>query len=194
MAAVNLTSDPIAGFPAGAEALADIEGAAIAAAFQVARHTLPDAEACRLTVIGMGKCGGQELNYISDVDVIFVAEPADDATEEQALLKVRPIAGDEEIGTAYLEAIQPMVWRAVRTSVEDVQAMRRRVEQHVPRAEVTRQLKLGSGGLRDIEFSMQLLQIRTRPHLMNDYATATRCRRSSRCLTAVALAASTPTS
>ena len=31
--------------------------------------------ACRLAVIGMGKCGGRELNYVSDVDVIFVAEP-----------------------------------------------------------------------------------------------------------------------
>ncbi len=43
--------------------------------------------------------------------------------------------------------------------VDDVQAMRRRVEQHIPAAEADRQLKLGPGGLRDVEFSVQLLQL-----------------------------------
>jgi hypothetical protein len=43
--------------------------------------------------------------------------------------------------------------------VADVQAMRRRVEQHIPPAEAARQLKLGAGGLRDVEFSVQLLQL-----------------------------------
>ena len=39
--------------------------------------------ACRLAVIGMGKCGGRELNYVSDVDVIYVAEPAPPAASER---------------------------------------------------------------------------------------------------------------
>ncbi|WP_446665740.1 bifunctional [glutamine synthetase] adenylyltransferase/[glutamine synthetase]-adenylyl-L-tyrosine phosphorylase [Flexivirga sp. B27] len=223
IAAVDLTEDPVEQFPVIAEALAELAGAAVEAALRIASNTVEGAERCRMTVIGMGKCGGLELNYISDVDVIFVAEPADgvdeaeamaigtklatelmracsDSTGEgslwqvdaalrpegkqgplvrtveshrayyerwaktwefQALLKARPIAGDEQVGAAYLEAIRPMIWRVADRDhfVEDVQAMRRRVEDHVPQAEVGRQLKLGPGGLRDIEFSMQLLQL-----------------------------------
>jgi glutamate-ammonia-ligase adenylyltransferase len=54
-----------------------------------------------------------------------------------------------------------MVWHASTREnfVADVQAMRRRVEQHIPPAEAARQLKLGAGGLRDVEFSVQLLQL-----------------------------------
>jgi glutamate-ammonia-ligase adenylyltransferase len=54
-----------------------------------------------------------------------------------------------------------MVWRAAEREnfVEDVQAMRRRVEEHVPARDGDRQLKLGPGGLRDVEFSVQLLQL-----------------------------------
>src|SRR5208282_2456724 len=43
--------------------------------------------------------------------------------------------------------------------VEDVQAMRRRVEQSLPARQAGRELKLGPGGLRDIEFAVQLLQL-----------------------------------
>jgi len=223
IAAVDLTGDAVEQFPEISEALSELAGAAVAAALQIARHTVEGADRCRLSVIGMGKCGGRELNYISDVDVIFVAEPSDGVSEPvamevgnrlateimracsvatgegslwqvdpalrpegkqgplvrtveshrayydrwaktwefQALLKARPIAGDDEVGAAYLAAIRPLVWRAADRDhfVEDVQAMRRRVEDHVPPAEVGRQLKLGPGGLRDIEFSMQLLQL-----------------------------------
>jgi len=54
-----------------------------------------------------------------------------------------------------------MVWSAADRPnfVEDVQAMRRRVEQNVPAKDADRQLKLGAGGLRDVEFSVQLLQL-----------------------------------
>ncbi|WP_308420995.1 bifunctional [glutamine synthetase] adenylyltransferase/[glutamine synthetase]-adenylyl-L-tyrosine phosphorylase [Flexivirga endophytica] len=223
IAAVDLTDDPVEQFPMISEALSELAGAAIAAALRIATNTVEDSDTCRMTVIGMGKCGGLELNYISDVDVIFVCEPADgvdeadaltvgnklaaevmracsEATGEgslwpvdpalrpegkqgplvrsveshrayyerwaktwefQALLKARPIAGDAEVGEAYLDAIRPLIWRAADRDhfVEDVQAMRRRVEDHVPQAEVGRQLKLGPGGLRDIEFSVQLLQL-----------------------------------
>ena len=81
--------------------------------------------------------------------------------EFQALLKARTVAGDQELGQAYLDAVRPMVWQAAGRPnfVEDVQAMRRRVEQHVPAGEAARQLKLGPGGLRDVEFSVQLLQL-----------------------------------
>jgi len=164
----------------------------------------------RLAVIGMGKCGGHELNYVSDVDVIFVAEPADSTTtrlastmmrvageacfpvdanlrpegrqgalvrtleghlnyyrrwaktwEFQALLKARPVAGDPELGAAYAEAVTPMVWNAADRDdfVTEVQAMRRRVERHIRPEHADRELKLGRGGLRDVEFAVQLLQL-----------------------------------
>ncbi|WP_184080264.1 bifunctional [glutamine synthetase] adenylyltransferase/[glutamine synthetase]-adenylyl-L-tyrosine phosphorylase [Nocardiopsis mwathae] len=205
--------------------LADLAAATLDAALAIARARAPqDAELCRLAVIGMGKCGGRELNYVSDVDVVFVAEPAEGVEDEpaamraatrlasammrtpgatdaegtlwevdaalrpdgkngplvrplashiayyerwaktwefQALLKARPIAGDAALGRAYTEAIAPMVWQAASRPhfVDDVQAMRRRVLAHIPAAESDRQIKLGPGGLRDIEFSVQLLQL-----------------------------------
>ncbi len=225
IAALDLTSaDPVSEFPVVAEGLADLASAALGAALAIAREELEAAAAsCRIAVIGMGKCGGLELNYVSDVDVIFVAEPADGVDEEtaiagasqlatammracsaatgegslwavdaglrpegrngplvrtvashrqyyerwaktwefQALLKARTVAGDPTLGAEYLEAVQPLVWDASSRDhfVEDVQAMRRRVEEHVPATEVARQLKLGPGGLRDVEFSVQLLQL-----------------------------------
>ncbi len=81
--------------------------------------------------------------------------------EFQALLKARPVAGDRELGQAYIDALSPMVWQASRRPhfVADVQAMRRRVIGNLAPGEAPRQLKLGPGGLRDIEFAVQLLQL-----------------------------------
>ncbi|MCL2454286.1 MAG: bifunctional [glutamine synthetase] adenylyltransferase/[glutamine synthetase]-adenylyl-L-tyrosine phosphorylase [Micrococcales bacterium] len=216
--------DPMSQMPEVAAALADLAAAALEAALALARAELADhGRGVRLAVIGMGKAGGRELNYVSDVDVVYVAEPAEGADEAeamtigarlaaslaracagvagepalwpvdaalrpegkdgplvrtldshrayyerwartwefQALLKARPLAGDRELGQAYVDMTQPFVWSAVQREnfVEDSQAMRRRVEQHVPRAEADRQIKLGVGGLRDVEFTVQLLQL-----------------------------------
>ncbi|MGC4174871.1 bifunctional [glutamine synthetase] adenylyltransferase/[glutamine synthetase]-adenylyl-L-tyrosine phosphorylase [Demequina sp.] len=217
------THEPTALFPAVAASLADLAGAALEAGLAIARASEPEHEKTRLTIIGMGKCGARELNYVSDVDVIFVAEPAEGASDEasirvatklatiaaracdtagsepplwqvdaalrpegkdgplvrnvashkayyerwaetwefQALLKARPIAGDAEVGQQYLDAVWPMVWTAVGREgfVESAQAMRKRVEEHVPRDQSERQIKLGPGGLRDVEFTIQLLQL-----------------------------------
>ncbi len=81
--------------------------------------------------------------------------------EFQALLKARPVAGDRELGEAYLAAVGPLVWEAAQRPgfVADVQAMRRRVLSSLPADEAGRELKLGPGGLRDIEFAVQLLQL-----------------------------------
>jgi [glutamine synthetase] adenylyltransferase / [glutamine synthetase]-adenylyl-L-tyrosine phosphorylase len=206
------------------EELADIAAAVLEAALAVARSELPPgSEPCRLAVVAMGKCGARELNYASDVDVIFVAEPVKDADETaalatagrlavgligvcarstpegsifpvdpnlrpegrqgplvrtlashrayyerwaktwefQALLKARPVAGDMALGQAYADTFAPLVWQAARREhfVEDTQAMRRRVEQSLPARQAERELKLGPGGLRDIEFAVQLLQL-----------------------------------
>ncbi|WP_228982427.1 bifunctional [glutamine synthetase] adenylyltransferase/[glutamine synthetase]-adenylyl-L-tyrosine phosphorylase [Streptomyces sp. DH12] len=204
--------------------LADLATATLRAALAIARRAAPeDAARCRLAVIAMGKCGGHELNYVSDVDVIFVGEAVDGGDEQealqaatrlashlmricsettvegaiwpvdanlrpegrngplvrtlsshvayyqrwaktwefQALLKARPVAGDAELGAAYLEALSPMVWQAAEREnfVADVQKMRRRVVDNIPPAQIDRELKLGPGGLRDVEFAVQLLQL-----------------------------------
>jgi glutamate-ammonia-ligase adenylyltransferase len=204
--------------------LSDLACGTLDAALAVARARVGDeSHRCRLAVVAMGKCGGHELNYVSDVDVVFVAEPAADEDEQdalriatrlastmmqvcsdhtaegtiwevdaalrpegkagplvrtlashqgyyerwaktwefQALLKARPVAGDLALGRQYAETIGPMVWQAADREgfVEDVQAMRRRVLEHIPAHEAERQLKLGSGGLRDVEFAVQLMQL-----------------------------------
>lgn len=166
---------------------------------------------------------GHELNYVSDVDVIFVGEAVDGADERkalqaatrlashmmricsettvegsiwpvdanlrpegrngplvrtlsshlayyqrwaktwefQALLKARPVAGDLGLGEEYVATLAPLVWHAAEREnfVADVQKMRRRVVENIPVAEIERELKLGPGGLRDVEFAVQLLQL-----------------------------------
>ncbi len=201
------------------EALADLAGHTLQAALAVAAAETPAGAApCRLAIIAMGKAGGRELNYVSDVDVIFVAEPVDGADpdaaldtatriagetmrlcrpvawevdanlrpegkhgalvrtlasheayylrwastwEFQALLKARPIAGDMELGARYREMVEPLVWAAAERPdfVADVRAMRRRVVEHIPAEVAEREIKLGHGGLRDVEFAVQLLQL-----------------------------------
>jgi glutamate-ammonia-ligase adenylyltransferase len=204
--------------------LADLADAALEAALAVARGAVPQHELVRVAVIGMGKCGGRELNYVSDVDVMFVVagtgeHHADDRVHQvgsalattmmkvcgdhtaegtlwpvdaalrpegkqgslvrtlngyrsyyerwaktwefQALLKARASAGDAELGEEFESLVSEWVWSASNRPgfVEDVQAMRRRVENNIPAKDADRQLKLGRGGLRDVEFSVQLLQL-----------------------------------
>jgi len=221
-------ADQVAGVSVVAAALADLAGAALDAALVVARRAVkfPASEvaATRLAIIGMGKAGARELNYVSDVDVIFVAESgseelSDDRTvtiatqlamqtmraihevgrepglwevdanlrpegkdgalvrtleshlayydrwakswEFQALLKARPLAGDVELGQRYVDALAPKVWSSASREnfVESVQRMRERVTENIPADELDVQLKLGPGGLRDVEFTIQLLQL-----------------------------------
>ncbi|HSR86664.1 MAG TPA: bifunctional [glutamine synthetase] adenylyltransferase/[glutamine synthetase]-adenylyl-L-tyrosine phosphorylase [Streptosporangiaceae bacterium] len=222
LAATDMTgADSLEELMAG---LADLTTAALDAALAIARAELPPGLApARLAVIAMGKTGARELNYASDVDVIFVAGghgedpdvtalrtatalasglirvcsqstpegplfPVDPnlrpegrdgplvrtvashkayyerwakTWEFQALLKARFAVGDAELGAQYLSAVTPMVWQAAQRDgfVADVQAMRRRVVASLPADQAGRELKLGPGGLRDIEFAVQLLQL-----------------------------------
>ncbi len=218
---------PLDGLDSVAAALADLAAAALDAALLVARATVrfPAAEvgATRLSIIGMGKAGARELNYVSDVDVIFVVEGSGELSdaraveiatrlamavmrgihdfsrepalwevdanlrpegkdgalvrtldshiayyvrwakswEFQALLKARPLAGDTDLGRRYVEAVAPGVWSSASREnfVEGVQRMRERVTDNIPSTELDYQLKLGPGGLRDVEFTIQLLQL-----------------------------------
>lgn len=228
-------TDVESGVPAVAAALADLAGAALEAGIKVARSELKrspefgnfsseEIDSTKLAVIAMGKCGARELNYISDVDVIYVAESGSanlendraveiatklatrmmramdgnapeamlwqvdpnlrpegksgalvrtleshvayydrwaQSWEFQALLKARPVAGDQDLGQRYVAALAPKVWASASREnfVESAQKMRERVTEHIPSNEVDVQIKLGPGGLRDIEFTVQLLQL-----------------------------------
>lgn len=82
--------------------------------------------------------------------------------EFQALLKARAAAGDAELGAAYEAAVAPFIWSASgrENFVDDARAMRRRVERESERkGQEDMRIKLGPGGLRDVEFTVQLLQL-----------------------------------
>lgn len=208
----------------GAELARLAEGVLRGALRAVHARVAGDAPAARIAVIGMGKLGGSELNYVSDVDVVFVHEPVDGASEDeaaretrqvlsallellnasttmgraydidptlrpegrsgplsrriasfqaywerwaktwefQALLKARPVAGDLELGDQLLSAAEPYVWpeHLDPEVIAEIRRMKGRIE---AKPEVVRhrerQLKLGPGGIRDIEFTVQLLQL-----------------------------------
>ncbi|WP_213814631.1 bifunctional [glutamine synthetase] adenylyltransferase/[glutamine synthetase]-adenylyl-L-tyrosine phosphorylase [Glaciihabitans sp. dw_435] len=220
-------TDPLMAVSSVTAMLSDLAGAALDASLDVARRCVrfpaDDVARTRLSIIGMGKAGARELNYVSDVDVIFVGEAADglstdrameiatrlamqtargiqeltvepalwevDANlrpegkdgalvrtleshlayydrwargwEFQALLKARPLAGDLELGERYVAGVSPLVWTSASRAgfVESVQKMRERVTENIPPEDRDIQVKLGPGGLRDIEFTIQLLQL-----------------------------------
>ena len=161
----------------------------------------PDAEG--LAVIGMGKLGGNELNYASDVDVLFVGEgdvkrlltvarscfrvDADlrpegrdgplvrtlssyeaywerwaQTWEFQSLLKARLAAGNLEVGQAFASAASERLWSRTfgADDLRQVRRMKARAEGEIERRGLTdREVKRGRGGIRDIEFAIQLLQL-----------------------------------
>ncbi|GAA0432735.1 glutamate-ammonia-ligase adenylyltransferase [Actinoplanes capillaceus] len=194
-------------------ALSRLADETLAAAYAIAVAALPESVAePRLAVVAMGKCGGNELNYVSDVDVIFVAASDEDLSagttiaariieiggqvawpvdaalrpegsrgplvrtlashqayyrrwartwEFQALLKARPAAGDLALAQEWIADLAPLVWHAAERpeAVADVRDMRRKIIDNVPKKELDREIKRGPGGLRDIEFAVQLLQL-----------------------------------
>lgn len=224
-----ISADPVSLQPFVSVWLSDIATAALEAALAVSRaetsaryeHT----DEVELTVVAMGKCGARELNYLSDVDVIFVhdvvagselssdvaadiavdlaagistviTQPARESGlwevdtnlrpegldgvlsrtvashleyyqrwahtwEFQALLKARPVAGNLELGQRYLDNLGPFIWQASTRPgfVRQVQRMRHRVISHINHDQRQREIKLGPGGLRDVEFPAQLLQL-----------------------------------
>jgi glutamate-ammonia-ligase adenylyltransferase len=168
----------------------------------------------------MGKLGGEELNYASDVDVVFVHDPAGaeaqesasrwaaaviglvseptgdgvalrvDASlrpegragplsrslastleyyrrhaatwERQALLKARPVAGDRALGASLLDQLTDVTYadHLEPSAIEDVRTMKVRIEEYVrARGKEAVEVKRGRGGIRDVEFAVQLLQM-----------------------------------
>lgn len=207
------------------EASLTVAHASLAAGMSGPPVTAERLQAVRLSVIAMGKCGAEELNVVSDVDVMFVVESRDESVvngdaliriatrlasetmrgiydpgvepplwqldanlrpegrhgalvrtlgsmlsyyerwakgwEFQALLKARALAGDHELGKKFVDSTRNLVWASSSRDdfVGSVQRMRERVTEHIADHDLEVQLKLGPGGLRDIEFSAQLLQL-----------------------------------
>ncbi len=210
----------------------------LAAAHRAGELRLPDPEnperGSGFVALGMGKLGGCELNYSSDIDLILLYDPdlhawnedgvgsvftrlarnlvtlmeARDADgyvfrtdlrlrpdpsatppamslpaaiayyesmgqtwERAAMIKARPVAGDNAVGAYFLEAIRPFVWRRHLdfAALADIHGMKRKIDSHkggalatagTPAARIAgHNLKLGQGGIREIEFITQALQM-----------------------------------
>lgn len=181
----------------------------------------PAPAGARFCVIGMGKLGGEELNYASDIDLMFVFDAFDEkagfvwatrvgerlvralsaTTEEgqafrvdttlrpegkdgplvrslgayrayyerwarpwefQALIKARPAAGDEALGGEFMAMAEPFVYpeRLAPEAITEIRALKAKAEKAIAaRGIADREVKRGPGGLRDIEFAVQLLQL-----------------------------------
>ena len=77
MAQDTTAEDPIEIQPRISQELSDLADAALEGALAIARNEVDGSEHVRFAIIGMGKLGARELNYVSDVDLIYVVEPAD---------------------------------------------------------------------------------------------------------------------
>ncbi len=186
-----------------------------------------DGRPARCAALAFGKLGGEELNYSSDVDLLFVYDEEGQTRgprglgndeffarvvgevvrllsahtdrglafrvdlrlrpeghrgplarslagtlayydalgrtwERQALIKLRPVAGDPGLGARFLEAVEPFVYRKYLTFAEinEIKATKRRIERKAARAgPAGGGVKTGRGGIRDIEFTIQFLQL-----------------------------------
>lgn len=188
----------------------------------------PHGERVPITIMGFGKLGGNELNYSSDIDLMFIYE-SDGATrgarksipnseffakiasdvvrllsthtedgqayrvdlrlrpeghrgplarslestlayydtmgrtwERQALIKVRPVAGDLALGNRFLKLIEPFIYRKYLSVAEinEIRSLKRRIEQKTRQeGRLKTEVKTGYGGIRDVEFTIQFLQL-----------------------------------
>ena len=208
----------------------------------VRRHGLPQVEAgtgergeCPFVILGMGKLGGRELNFSSDIDLVFVYEAEGETAgvpdtsgarlgrvsnqeffrklgemvvkglgevapeghlyrvdmrlrpegrtgslaaslrsceiyyeawgqtwERQALIKARPVAGDPEVGEAFLRLVAPFVYRQYLdfSALAEIRAMKDRINLAVrEEGGARRNVKLGYGGIREVEFLVQGFQL-----------------------------------
>lgn len=180
----------------------------------------------RLVVFALGKLGGCELNFSSDIDLVYayagngtsdgprpleaepyfvrlgqrlaqlLGEPTVDGFshrvdlrlrpfgdsgrlawsfaameayfqregrdwERYAWLKARPVAGELAAGAAFLEGLQPFVYRRYLdfTALDSLRAMKAMIEAEVARRDLADDLKRGPGGIREVEFLVQALQL-----------------------------------
>jgi [glutamine synthetase] adenylyltransferase / [glutamine synthetase]-adenylyl-L-tyrosine phosphorylase len=82
--------------------------------------------------------------------------------ERAALIKARPVAGDKQLGASFLKEIEPFIYRRYLdfTTVDELRHMKTRIENELlTGADKERNIKLGYGGIREIEFFTQALQL-----------------------------------
>ncbi|HEX4000300.1 MAG TPA: hypothetical protein VHX65_17245 [Pirellulales bacterium] len=82
--------------------------------------------------------------------------------ERQAFVKARPVAGDLELGQELLKQLEPWIYRRYlsRADIAGIKALKRRIEKRSEREGADdRNVKTGRGGIRDIEFAIQFLQL-----------------------------------
>ena len=221
VATADLASpEPVADVTQVARQLTNLADSALEAALASARAELDPTGELPLAVLALGKAGGQELNYVSDVDLLCLTGDELDAAglaraadlvrlmssalmapgarpplwavdfglrpeggdgalvrtlastveyyqrwaepwEFQALMKARGAAGDLELADRFKAAVDPMVWSVASRPdfVEATRELRQQAEETVGAGTRSRELKLSAGGLRDIEFTVQLLQL-----------------------------------
>jgi [glutamine synthetase] adenylyltransferase / [glutamine synthetase]-adenylyl-L-tyrosine phosphorylase len=202
----------------------DALSAQFAARHGVVRNAHGEAQA--LVVFGLGKLGGGELNFSSDIDLIYAfpdhgdsdgARPLDAETyftrlgqrlaqllgevtadgfshrvdlrlrpfgasgrialsfsameqyyqregrdwERYAWIKARPVAGDLAAGERLLETLRPFVYRRYLdySALDGLREMKALIDAEVGRRELADHLKLGPGGIREVEFLVQALQL-----------------------------------
>ena len=204
-------------------------GTAALSASLATRHGVvraADGTAQSLVVFGLGKLGGRELNFSSDVDLVYAypepgtsdgARPLDAEAwftrlgqrlaqllgevtadgfshrvdlrlrpfgasgrlalafgameqyfqregrdwERYAWIKARPVAGDTAAGARLLDALRPFVYRRYLDygALDGLREMKAMIAAEVQRRELADDLKLGPGGIREIEFFVQALQL-----------------------------------
>src|SRR5205085_4867436 len=211
-AMLRVAARDLAGAPLE-DVVAEITAIAEACLAVACEEADPDGE---LSVVGMGKLGGAELNYASDVDLIFVhrgdgeadqraakrliallSEPTGEGIalrvdaalrpggragalsrslpamaeyyekhaatwEKQALIKARPVAGHAGLGRAFIEVVMPFVYpeELDPAAIDEVRQTKVRLEEYVRASGKERtEVKRGRGGIRDVEFAVQLLQL-----------------------------------
>ncbi len=216
----------LASMPETARAISDFADVCVRMAWQICAEERGLTEA-PFAVFALGKLGGQELNYASDIDLIFVhsdAMPAAEAVklgeairdalakatdagfvfrvdlrlrpegrfgpvsrslascrayyeswaepwERQALMKTRFVAGNAEVGADFARLAEDFVYpgRVEESFVENIRGNKKRLEEKIARAgDAEVNVKEGVGGIRDIEFTVQLMQLvagGSRPHL-----------------------------
>ncbi len=196
---------------------------------KLGQPTTPSGPPSKVVALAFGKLGGDELNYSSDIDLMFVYDEEGETTgrragavpnsefyarvvtevvrllashtdrgfayrvdlrlrpegnrgplarslastlsyydamgrtwERQALIKLRPVAGDSPLGKQVVKALQPFVYRKYFSfsEINEVKALKRQMELRATRAGIDEQdVKTGRGGIRDIEFAVQFLQL-----------------------------------
>ena len=183
-------------------------------------------EPASFVCLAVGKLGGEELNYSSDIDLMFVFDGQGDTDgeraitnrefferlvkdvvrllseatdlgiayrvdlrlrpngpqgppisdlnsalyyydvsartwERQALIKVRAIAGDLDLGSEFLDRLEPWIYRRYlnRADITGIKALKRRIEKRAKSKGNQHNVKTGNGGIQDIEFVIQFLQL-----------------------------------